>query len=129
MRIRTPSLYVAVAGFCILLHNAVMILAESAGFPLWAGVLLSFAIVAAAGYVLHARLTFRQPVALLGFARYAVAMSANIPLAFVTTWLFLDQIGLPMPIAAPLASLCMLAVNFVLGRWAITAPHRKATAS
>lgn len=129
MSVRTPFAYVAVAGFCLVLHNAVMIVADGMGLPLWLAVLLSFAIVAGAGYILHGLFTFRRPLALLAFARYAFAMSGNIPLAYVTTWFFHDQIGLAMPVAAPLASLCMLALNFVLGRWAIAQPPRKMTAS
>ena len=129
MSIRTPSAYAAVAGLCILLHNAVMIAAERVALPLWTAVLLSFGIVAGAGYVLHGLFTFRQPLSLVAFAHYAIAMSANIPLAYLTTWFFLDRAGLPMTIAAPLGSVCMLAVNFVLGRWAITAPRRKMAAN
>ena len=122
MSARTSVAYLAVSGFCILLHNAVMIISDGAGTPLWLAVLLSFVAVASVGYVLHGRFTFRQPLALSAFGRYAFAMSANIPLAFITTWFWLDVAGLPMAVAAPIASACMLALNFVLGRWAIAAP-------
>jgi putative flippase GtrA len=126
---RTPFAYVTVAGFCIILHNAVMIIADAGGMALWAAVLLSFTIVASAGYALHCAVTFRQPLALRGFARYTVAMSANVPLAFVTTWFWHEWVGLSMPVAAPLASVCMLAVNFMLGRWAIVAPNPRSPAA
>lgn len=120
MMLKTSFAYVAVAGACILLHNAVIIAADALGSPLWLAVLLSFAIVAAAGYLLHSRFTFRRPLGMIAFARYGLAMSFNIPLAFVTTWLWHEQAGLPMPLAAPLASLCMLAANFALGSWALS---------
>lgn len=128
MSARTPLAYVTVAGICILLHNAVLIMSDWVGIPLWAAVLISFSLVASVGYVLHGLFTFRQPLALVAFARYAIAMSANIPLAFVTTWFWRDQIGLAMSLAAPLASVCMLALNFVLGRWAIAAPSLRSAA-
>jgi len=122
---RTPFAYVAVAGVCVVLHNAVLIIGDFLGIPLWLGVMISFGIVASVGYVLHGLFTFRQPLAVRRLAKYAVAMSANIPLAFVTTWFWNRVVGLPMALAAPLASVCMLAVNFVLGRWAITAPSER----
>lgn len=119
---RTPLAYIAVAGLCILLHNVVMIAGDAIGMELWVAVLISFTAVSAAGYVLHGSFTFRQPLALSRYLRYSLAMSANIPLAFVTTWLWHEQLDFEMTVAAPLASLCMLALNFVLGRWAIAAP-------
>ena len=122
---RTPFAYVAVAGVCVVLHNAVLIIGDFLGIPLWLGVMISFGIVASVGYVLHGLFTFRQPLTVRRLAKYAVAMSANIPLAFVTTWFWNRVVGLPMALAAPLASVCMLAVNFVLGRWAITAPSER----
>ena len=122
MSMRTPAAYIAVAGLCIIVHNLVLIVGDSLGLPLWQTVLLSFVLVATLGYMLHGLFTFRQPLAMRRLVRYAAAMSANIPLAFVTTWFWHDAVGLAMALAAPIASGCMLALNFVLGRWAIAAP-------
>lgn len=116
---RTTVVYGGVAGLCLVLHNATMIAADRAGAPLLAAVLLSFVLVALTGYALHSRLTFRQPMGLRALLRYGFAMSANIPLAFITTWVWHKPVGLPMIWASPLASGCMLLVNFVLSRWAI----------
>lgn len=116
---RTTIVYGGVAGLCLLLHNATIIAADRAGAPLIAGVLLSFVLVAATGYALHSRLTFRRPLGWREFWRYGLAMSANVPLAFITTWLWHTPLGLPMVWAAPLASGCMMAFNFGLSRWAI----------
>ncbi|TPJ28680.1 GtrA family protein [Mesorhizobium sp. B2-8-3] len=124
MSVRTPLAYVLIAGICIALHNAVIILADRAGIPLWLAVLLSFCVVAGTGYVLHSVFTFRRPLASTALVRYVVAMLANIPLAFVTIWFWHQQVGLPMVFASPLASVCMLALNFLLGRWAIASPNR-----
>ena len=124
MSMRTPFAYVVIAGICIVLHNAVIILADRAGMPLWLAVLMSFCLVAGTGYVLHSVFTFRRPLAPVTFVRYVIAMVANIPLAFVTIWFWHQQVGLPMVFASPLASVCMLALNFLLGRWAIVSPSR-----
>lgn len=129
MSVRTPFAYVVIAGICIVLHNAVIILADRAGMQLWLAVLLSFCLVAGTGYLLHSVFTFRRPLAPITFARYVIAMVANIPLAFVTIWFWHLQIGLPMVLASPLASVCMLALNFLLGRWAIVMPNRWMTKS
>ena len=124
MSVRTPFAYLAIAGICIVLHNAVIILADAAGIALWLAVLLSFCVVAGTGYVLHSVFTFRRPLAAAAFVRYVIAMIANIPLAFFTIWFWHQQVGLPMVFASPLASVCMLGLNFLLGRWAIVTPSR-----
>ena len=125
MTARRSVAYIAVAGFCLALHNGILIAADSAGAALWLAVLMSFTAVAGAGYVLHAKFTFRQPLAMAGLLRYGTAMSANIPLAFITTWLWQVALGLPMALAAPIASACMLGFNYMLGAWAIAAPNTR----
>ena len=122
---RTTLAYGLVSATCLVCHNAVLILGDRVGLPLWAGVALSFALVAAVGYVLHSRVTFRERLGLVRFLRYALAMSANLPLAFVLTWLGRAVAGLPMTLAAPLASAAMVAVNFVLSHWAIRTPRKE----
>lgn len=124
MRFRTPLVYLTISGFCLVAHNIVLILADNFGSPLWLAVLLSFGFVVSIGYLLHSRLTFRQPITIRAFFRYAFAMSANIPLCFVTTGFWSYWIGFPMLIAAPLASGCMLLLNFVFCRWAIASPNQ-----
>lgn len=120
MRVWTPSAYIIVAGICLLLHNIVMVVADNRGVPLWLAVLISFGLVASTGYTLHGLFTFRQRLALSAFARYAIAMAANLPLAFATTWIWHDLLGLAMILAAPIATVCMVVFNFFLSRWAIT---------
>lgn len=122
MNARTPVAYGSVAVLCICLHNAVIIVADMLGLSLWLGVLISFGVVSVIGYLLHAIVTFRQSLALGRYLRYALAMSANVPLAFVTTWFVREVLGIGIVLAAPLASLCMLVFNFVLSRWAVLAP-------
>lgn len=66
-------------------HNAIMIVAESLCVALWLAILLSFAIIATVGYILHSLFTFKQPLSFAGFGRYTISMLLNIPLAFVST--------------------------------------------
>ncbi len=112
-----------VAGFCLCLHNAIIIGMDWLGAPLIAGVVLSFVAVTSIGYGLHSRATFRRKMGWQAYGRYALAMSANVPLSFVTIWLWRHLgwhgAGLPMIYASPLASGCMIAMNYALSHWAI----------
>lgn len=119
MKIRTSLAYLCVSGGCFLGHNAIMIVAESLRAALWLAILLSFTAIATVGYILHSRFTFKQPLSFLAFGRYTISMLLNIPLSFATTWFWYSWLEFPMPVAAPLASLCMIMLNFLLSRWAI----------
>lgn len=125
MTARATFAYGAVSAICLLLHNAVMIGGDMLGWPYAGSILLSFCLSALTGYVLHSLLTFREPMSLSRGLRYAFAMTANIPLAFVAIWFWHDILGLAMIWASPIATLCMIAVNFVLSRWAILSPPNR----
>ncbi len=103
----------------MIMHNAVMI----AGYYLYPSITLwlalSFITVTPTAYFLHSRYTFSTVPDRKSFAKYILAMTASIPMAFVTIWFWHDQLHLPMAFAAPLASVCTLVMNFVLSRWAI----------
>lgn len=114
--------YAGVSGLCLVIHNLVMIAANGLGLMLPLAVLASYMVVVISGYALHSRISFRREMSLATFLRYAVAMSVNIPLTMATTWLWLGPAGLQMHWAAPLASLCTLATNYLLSRWAISRP-------
>lgn len=124
MKIRTSFAYLCVSGTCFLGHNAIMIVAERFYAALWLAVMLSFVITVIIGYILHSAFTFKQPLSLSAFGRYTLGMLLNIPLAYVTTWFWYHWLEFPMPAAAPLASLCMIALNFLLSRWAINTSGR-----
>lgn len=116
---RSVVAYAMVSGLCWIMSNAVLIAGDWANLPLSLSIGLSYALVAVTGYGLHTLVSFQQPLAWAAFARYALAMSLNIPVAFAAVWLWRDSVGLPMLWAAPLATLCATAINFVLSRWAI----------
>lgn len=121
--IARPALaYGAVSAICLTLHNAVMIGGDKFGWPYLASILVSFALSATIGYVLHSIATFGEAISMQRFLRYAIAMSANIPLAFIAIWIWHDLFGLAMVWASPVATICMIAINYVLSRWAIR-PH------
>ena len=114
--------YATVAILCWLMSNAVLIVGDSAKFPLSVSIGLSYLLVGVMGYLLHSWISFRQPLSLAAFGRYGLAMSLNIPLAFAAIWLWRDAVGLPMLWAAPLATGCTIFINFALSRWAVSSP-------
>ncbi|MDT8757308.1 GtrA family protein [Sphingomonas psychrotolerans] len=118
--IPTSLRYGVVAGCCLLLHNAIMILADWSGLQLWQAASLSFGTMIVIGYVLLSAFVFDQPRSWTGFFRYSGAMAANFPLSTGLVWLFYGPFGAPMTVAAPAATLAMVLVNYLGSRWAIS---------
>jgi putative flippase GtrA len=107
---------------CALLHNAVMIAGDWLGMHYVASSFLSFALVVGFGYLLHSAWTF--PGAQRGrtpFARYALTMSANLPLSIAGMFVCVDLAGLPVSIASPAITVLLAAFNFLGSRWALRA--------
>lgn len=100
-----------------------MIVGDQIGWTLATNILASFISVALIGYILHSKLTFQENVSLPRFLRYAFAMSVNIPLAFLITLFWRDFAGLEMIFASPIATVCMVVINYFLSHWAIAKPN------
>lgn len=111
--------YGFVSATCLLLHNVCLITADFFSCRLAGAICISYLMVVVIGYFMHSLITFRRPLGLTEFRGYALAMSANVPLAWITTWFWHSAVGFPMVYAAPLASASMIVVNFVLSQWAI----------
>lgn len=117
--------YILISGFCLVLHNVIMIVADLTGVVLLAGTTISFLITGLFGYLLHSRFTFAAPVSLESLLRYHMVMLPNLPVSTSLLWLLTDAFGWGMLIAAPVGTLIMLALNFFGSRWALArAPLR-----
>ena len=105
---------------CAVLHNVVMIAGDFAGLHYVASSLISLVDVTIFGYQLHSRWTFpgaeRTPTS---FVRYALTVSANLPLSLAGLFVLVDLLGMPVPIAAPVVTVLLLAFNFTANRWAL----------
>lgn len=121
---RSALVYGLVSGICLVLHNAIMIAGDRIGWTLATDIIVSFIFVALTGYILHSMLTFREGVSLSRFLRYAFAMSANIPMAFLATLFWRKFAGLDMIFASPIATACMVIMNYFLSQWAIATPKK-----
>ena len=117
--IAMTSRYAVVAGSCLLMHNAIMIAADRAGLSLLQAAITSFCIMVVTGYLLLSAFVFRGTRSWRGFARYTGAMAANFPVSTGITWFFLAPLHQSMAVAAPAATLIMVAVNYVASHWAI----------
>lgn len=111
--------YPAVAAFCALLHNAIVIGFDALGVHYAIASTVSFVLVAAAGYLLHCAITFRTRPVMRSFLRYTGAMAFNLPLSIAALFLFHDLLGLAMVVASPVATVAMFVVNYFLSAWAI----------
>ena len=111
--------YITVGAVCALTHNVIMIGSDFFGLHYFPATLLSFAVVTPLGYYLHCRFTFRKAQSLDGFLRFMSGIAVGYPLSLALMVLFCSVMGLPVIIAAPLATLALFAFNYVSAHWAI----------
>jgi putative flippase GtrA len=105
---------------CALLHNAIVILGAFAGVHYAVSLTISFAIVVIVGYWLHSGWTFRGTKrGASSFARYVFVASANYPASLAGMFVLVDLMGMPVPLASPLLTIVLFAVNFLGNRWAL----------
>src|SRR5262245_29723987 len=117
--------FLSVGLACAALHNAIVIVGAWLGMHYAVSALASFAIVVLFGYWLHTAWTWpgteRGRVSL---ARYALTMSANLPLFIAGMFVFVDLAGVGVPVAAPAVTVLLFAFNFVGSRWALRVARR-----
>lgn len=111
--------YTMVGAICALVYNAVMILGDLAGGHYVPMTVLSFGTVTPLGYLLHSRFTFRERLSLRGFLRFASGVAAGFPLSLLSMAILCAGLGLPVVIAAPIATITLLLWNYASAHWAI----------
>lgn len=114
-----PARYILVGATCAVLYNAVMILGEWAGFGFVSSSILSLFVVIPTGYLLHAGFTFGRGRSWRAFLRFAGSILAGFPISLLTVALLSGGAGLPMVIAAPVATLVLFVWNYATAHWAI----------
>ena len=79
------------------------------------------------GYALHSGWTYPQAQrGRASFTRYLATVSANFPLSLAGLFVFVDLLGLPVAIAAPVVTVLLVAFNFLASRWVFRARQRDA---
>jgi putative flippase GtrA len=116
--------YVMTGVLCAVANNAVMILGDAAGGHYVPMTVLSFALVTPLAYLLHAGFTFKEPLSWRAFLRFAAGVATGLPLSFLTMAVFCTGFGVPVIIAAPLATLTLVLWNYASAHWAIVGRQR-----
>ena len=111
--------YTLIGGLCALANNAVMILGDLAGGHYVPMTLLAFLTVTPLGYVLHANFTFREPRSFTGLLRFASGGLLGLALALFIMAVLCTGLGLPVVIAAPIATILLILWNYAAAHWAI----------
>jgi putative flippase GtrA len=111
--------YLTVGALCALLHNLILIGGDFVGLHYLPATLLSLAVVTPLGYFLHCRYTFRKAHSVEGFLRFMTAIAIGYPLSLALMVLFCSGLGLPVLIAAPLATAVLFVFNYLSAHWAI----------
>lgn len=111
--------YATVGAACALTHNMIMIGSDLAGLHYLPATLLSFAVVTPMGYALHCHYTFRQSRSAASFLRFVAGVAVGYPISLALMVLFCTGLGLPVFVAAPLATVALFVFNYASAHWAI----------
>lgn len=122
--LREPSRYLVIGAACALLNNIILIGGDAIGLHYAVSILMTFVLVLPASYVAHAWWTFRVSTSWSAFGRFIGGSISSLIVASFAVWLFRGELGLPMLLAAPLATVTMTIYNYVMAKWAVA--HRSA---
>ncbi len=112
---------------CALLHNAIMIGGDWIGLHYALSLVFSFVIVVFVGYWLHSGWTFKATVRSgTSFGRYVLVASANYPMSLAGMFVLVDLLGFSVPLASPILTVILFAVNFAGNRWALSVARKRA---
>jgi len=114
-----------VGGTLAVLHNVIMIGGDWIGVHYALSLSFSFVVLVLLGYWLHSSWTF-QGAERSGttFGRYLLVASANYPFSLAGMFVFVDLVGLSVPLAAPIVTVLMFVANLLGNRWALRAGRR-----
>ena len=111
-----------VGGALALLYNALMIAGDWIGLHYAVSSAPTFVIMVLVGYWAHSAWTFKGAERSgASFGRYVLVALANLPLSLAGLFVFVDLIGLPVPIASPIVTVLMFVANLLGNRWALRA--------
>ena len=107
---------------CALLHNAIMIAGDFAGLHYAVSLVISFVVLVVLGYLLHSTWTYKGAErSRTSFGRYVLVALGNYPLSLAGMFVFVDLVGLSVPLASPIVTVLMFLANLAGNRWALRA--------
>lgn len=68
---------------------------------------------------MHSSFTFRERLSLRGFLRFTSGIAAGFPLLLLSMAILCTGLGLPVVIAAPIATIILSLWNYASAHWAI----------
>ena len=116
---QTSARFAIVGLICAVAHNVIVIGASLAQVHYAVACVISYVLVVVLGFVLHVRFTFQETPTWPGFWRYAIGMAANYPITLALLFAMCDLAGWPVAVASPVATVLLVAWNFLASRWAL----------
>jgi putative flippase GtrA len=117
--------YLTVGLACMFLHIAIMIAGDAVGLHYVVSSVVSLVIVTGLGYSLHISWTYpRAERGAPSFTRYLVLVGSNFPLSLAGLFVFVDLLGIAVPIAAPAVTVILVGFNYVASRWVFRGARR-----
>jgi putative flippase GtrA len=104
---------------CAAAHNVIVLVADRWHIHYALSCVMSYVVVVVLGFMLHVHFTFQQAPTMASFWRYCISMAANYPITLALLFLMCDIAGWPVAVAAPTATVLLVAWNFLASRWAI----------
>jgi putative flippase GtrA len=98
-----------------------MIGADRLGLHYVLSTVASFSLVTPFGFWLHSRFTFGAPLSWRNLGVFALGVAAGFPLSLLAMTILCSGLQLPVMVAAPIATVVLLAWNYLSARFAITA--------
>lgn len=114
-----PVRYLGMGGMVAVLNNIVLIGGDRLGLTYAPLMALSWVVGGTAGYLLHARYTFRAPHGWLAYVRFMAGVALGVPVAWAMLVGLKSGLRLPMWLAAPVTTVGMVAYNYLSARVAI----------
>ena len=114
-----PARYVVVGAICAAMHNVIMIGGDWLGVHYLPMSFVSFAVVTPVAYFLHSDFTFRGRLSFRNFLRFTAGVATGFPLSLLVMAILCSGLGLPVVIAAPIATAVLFVWNYASAHWAI----------
>jgi len=117
---RQPVRYLISGGVCAIANNILLIVGARAGIGVFELTLLSFLLIGTMGYATHVHFTFGQLPGWRSYTRFMIGIALGIPAAYLIVALLYEVMRIPMPVAAPIATILMVVYNYMSARLTIT---------
>lgn len=106
--------YLVVGAVMAVISNIILIGFDKLHIHYVVSCLTAFVVTLVLAYGLHTHWTFGASRSFMGLLRYGAAMSMNVPVSMALFFLLISVLGVPMIFAAPLTTVLLTAINYVV---------------